>query len=86
MPSTDPPSSSPLPPREVLARWRRAAESAREMGMPWEEGVALSLLATLEGTEAEAAGVRARRILRRMGAEMELRRLEASGEEEGPEQ
>ena len=30
MPSTDPPSSSPLPPREVLARWRRAAESARD--------------------------------------------------------
>ena len=30
MPSTDPPSSSPLPPSAALARWRRAAESARD--------------------------------------------------------
>jgi len=30
MPSTDPPSSSSLPPAAALARWRRAAESARD--------------------------------------------------------
>ena len=30
MPSTDPPHRSLLPPPEVLARWRRAAESARD--------------------------------------------------------
>jgi hypothetical protein len=30
MPSTDPPASSSVPPELVLARWRRAAESARD--------------------------------------------------------
>jgi len=30
MPSTDPPSTSPQPSKQVLARWRRAAESARD--------------------------------------------------------
>jgi PAS domain S-box-containing protein len=37
MPSTDPPHASDLPPAAVLARWRRAAESARD-GL-WEVAV-----------------------------------------------
>jgi tetratricopeptide (TPR) repeat protein len=71
--------------RRARSRLRRAAERARELGMPWEEGVALSLLATFEEPQAEAARVRARRLLLRMGAEMELGRLEA-GEERAREQ